>query len=244
MQRKIIIILALFFNSALLVAQSEELLHTEWKADNIASIQNDIPPFDDIITSPEEFHGIATFYDDHLIVTNIECEVSLSSGIEYIGDNQFNLIPPFDLEDGSCDNPSFIEFSEAHLDFYIINGIPQNPFFYLISEQSNGSPQLAVANVNASNLNVVYTPQSSLSITEENYTYIKLSYDNRRKSFGIENITEPTDIRIYTVSGLLILSQTITPKESCDIAQLPNGLYLVQLETKSAFTKTMRFLKY
>jgi hypothetical protein len=94
----------------------------------------------------------------------------------------------------------------------------------------------------------VYIPQGSLSLyklaaewnqftnfIEVDFTGVEESYNEEKPSVFIrgdelvvDGVSEPTQVTVYNLKGVAVLTQTVVGNEVFDMANLPRGVYVVK----------------
>ena len=76
--------------------------------------------------------------------------------------------------------------------------------------------------------------RSTMKHERENPTIDKLQL----KGFEIQSIK---NVKIYSISGKILMN--LSPSENIDVSSLPNGMYLLEVESVDGFKDVKRFVK-
>lgn len=228
-----------------LEAQNPELIENIWFAQVTAPFVDD-PPAGSIITIPDNFEAIAQFSENMITITHPQCEIGFSAEIEYLDDESFNLLEPFNIDEIVCDNPDFSQFIEAHFNFYFNNELARNIFYYLIIEQTDGTLELVIVNDNASNYSIVYTSPTNLDIEEVFGDDIRLTYNPKTQLISaLGEVSEMINLSVYNLSGQKVKEVALIYSEkSISLNNLSKGLYIAQVSNKYGVLKNFKFIKY
>lgn len=219
-----------------LSAQDPQLFDTTWNLHELNISDNIIVP-----PSPS-FESIFNVIENNLEVVHQDCEDAYFSEIIYDGIIKFDIIPETIIGlPGVCGNPDLNEFMFDHYGFYgLDNGNPTNSFNYTITEE-NSILTLTITNGND---DVAVYRNVPLSVEENSITKIELYYNSSTQKISFTGIMEPSDVKIYDLTGKQHITSKVASNQQIDINQLSKGIYIIKIENSENSQRTFKMIKY
>lgn len=214
-------------------AQDPELIDNEWYLQNVIIDGNDNPP----PSNDEVSDVIAEFFVDSF--GTLVCN-NLVGFVAYNIQN-FNFTKPLEQTLLPCNMQVNQDFEILYFGFYYSD--QADPFAYSITTEGNGTKTLTITS--ASGDQAIYGNEL---LTSQDFSGSIFSlYPNPVKDElnlkSLSNDAEKLEIKIYDLTGKLLISTITDTDTSLNVASLKQGVYFVVVENGESLVEVKKFIK-
>lgn len=158
--------------------------------------------------------------------------------ITMLNDTIFTL-DSFVVLANTCMHQSNQTYQEAYFSILWYN--IHDPFVYAIAKEN---AELLVLTITAEDGNQMYYQNAPLSVKTVQETTVKLYPNPVQDKLYFTNLTQPTQITVFTLTGERVFTQYINEgKSQVSVANLPSGIYVYKLTRKHKSFHTGKLVK-
>lgn len=217
--KKILFITGMLMATCFVQAQQQQLFENDWYITKISIDNEDFfpPDYDEEIGS--RYH---THFENEFFITS-GCN-SVVGEIDNLNDTDF-IITTASITMMGCPYPDYDNYDNIY--FNVFSGYENELFQYEVSSDSNG---LTLIITNPSGNKVFYGNQF-LKTGEYENNNIRVYPNPITDKVTLSNIDSfgKINVRVYDMSGKLLVSKTLSEKKEIDLSHLKSGVYFMHL---------------